>query len=54
MKTFIKLCRHAKQQSMLTFNTINELLQHEVEYETYIQPLVKDTMQIAMSTYLTS
>lgn len=41
MKTFIKLARGLKCNNKFTQDNMSHLLEHEIEYETYIKPLIK-------------
>ena len=41
MKTFIKLARGLQCTKQFTQDNMSHLLEHEVEYETHIKPLVR-------------
>ena len=41
MKTFIKLARGLKCNNRFTQDNMSHLLEHEVEYENHVKPLIK-------------
>jgi len=40
MKTFVRICRNLAKQAQLSIHNVEHILQHEIEYESTIRPMI--------------